>query len=93
MADRLEGQMQPSLVELLRKPWTAEDFTNAAMVRQSVANTLWRHMRKYDFIITPMLAVAAFDLNIPGPPTIDGVPVTPAHWLSFTFPFTWLNRV
>jgi aspartyl-tRNA(Asn)/glutamyl-tRNA(Gln) amidotransferase subunit A len=92
MADRLEGQMLPSLVELLRRPWTAEDFTNAAMARQAVANTLWRHMRKYDFIITPTLAVAAFDLNIPGPPTIDGVPVTPAHWLSFTFPFNMTGQ-
>jgi aspartyl-tRNA(Asn)/glutamyl-tRNA(Gln) amidotransferase subunit A len=36
--------------------------------------------------------VAAFDLNIPGPPTIDGVPVTPAHWLSFTFPFNMTGQ-
>jgi aspartyl-tRNA(Asn)/glutamyl-tRNA(Gln) amidotransferase subunit A len=92
MADQLGDQMLPSLVELLRTPWTAEDFTNAAMVRQSVANTMWRHMRKYDFIITPTLACAAFDLDIPGPATIDGMPVTPAHWLSFTFPFNMTGQ-
>ena len=92
MADQLGDQMLPSLVEGLRIPWTAEDLTNAAMVRQSVANTMWRHMRKYDFIITPTLAVAAFDLNIPGPPTIDGTPVTPLHWLSFMFPFNMTGQ-
>jgi aspartyl-tRNA(Asn)/glutamyl-tRNA(Gln) amidotransferase subunit A len=92
MAERLGDQMLPSLVELLRTPWTAEDFTTAAMARQSVANTMWRHMRKYDFIVTPTLAVAAFDLNIPGPPTIDGTRVTPAHWLSFTFPFNMTGQ-
>jgi Asp-tRNA(Asn)/Glu-tRNA(Gln) amidotransferase A subunit family amidase len=84
MADRFDGEMLPSLVELLRKPWTAEEFSNAAMARQAVANTMWRFMRGYDFLIAPTLAVAAFDLELPGPATIDGEPFTPAHWLSFT---------
>ena len=92
MADRYEGKMLPSLVELLRQPWTAEDFSNAAMARQAVANTMWRFMRGYDFLITPTLAVAAFDLGLPGPATIDGEPVTPAHWLSFTFPFNMTGQ-
>src|SRR5258708_33173437 len=60
MADRLEGQMLPSLVELLRRPGTAEGFSNAAMAPQAVANTLWRPLRKCDFIITPTLPPAAF---------------------------------
>ncbi|MGI9148728.1 MAG: amidase [Chloroflexota bacterium] len=92
MADRHEDKMLPSLVALLRKPWTAEEFSNAAMARQAVANTMWRFMRGYDFLITPTLAVAAFDLGLPGPATIDGESVTPAHWLSFTFPFNMTGQ-
>jgi aspartyl-tRNA(Asn)/glutamyl-tRNA(Gln) amidotransferase subunit A len=62
------------------------------MVRQEVANKLWRFMRRFDFLLTPTLATPAFDLNLPGPPTINGKPVTPAHWLSFTFPFNMTGQ-
>jgi len=44
-------------------------------------------MRKYDFLITPTLAVPAFDCWQAAPTTINGEPVGSAHWLSFTFPF------
>jgi len=87
MAERYGNVMLPSLLDLLNRSWTAEDITNAAMVRQDTVNKLWRFMRKYDFLITPTLAVPAFDCWQAAPTTINGEPVGSAHWLSFTFPF------
>jgi len=88
-----EGKITlPGLLDLLRQPWTAEDFTNAAMVRQDVVNKMWRFMRGYDFLLTPTLCVPPFELNVAGPAKIDGVPVPAAHWLSFTFPINMTGQ-
>src|SRR5436309_138186 len=35
----------PGLLDLLNRPWTAEDFTDAAMARQDAVNKMWRFMR------------------------------------------------
>ena len=82
----------PSLVAVLKRPWTAEEFTDAHMARQDMVNKMWKFMRKYDFLLTPTLAVPPFELNIPGPSVIDGEPVGPAHWLSFTFPINMTGQ-
>jgi aspartyl-tRNA(Asn)/glutamyl-tRNA(Gln) amidotransferase subunit A len=82
----------PGLVQLLQTEWTAEDFTNAAMVRQDVVNTMWRFMRGYDFLLTPTLGVPPFELHSAGPTEIDGRPVSAAHWLSFTYPINMTGQ-
>lgn len=82
----------PGLVELLRTPWTAEDMTNAAMVRQDVCNKMWRFMRGYDVLLTPTLCVPAFALNSAGPTVIDGQEVDSAHWLAFTYPLNMTGQ-
>lgn len=88
-----EGKITlPGLLDLLRQPWTAEDFTNAAMVRQDVVNKMWRFMRGYEFLLTPTLCVPPFELNVAGPTEIDGVPVPAAHWLSFTYPINMTGQ-
>ncbi|MBF2079129.1 MAG: hypothetical protein IGR76_11575 [Synechococcales cyanobacterium T60_A2020_003] len=38
MADKLGNQMTPYLRDFLSKPWTAEEFTNANMIRKAVCN-------------------------------------------------------
>jgi aspartyl-tRNA(Asn)/glutamyl-tRNA(Gln) amidotransferase subunit A len=43
-------------------------------------------MRGYDFLLTPTLGVPPFELYSAGPVEIDGHLVSPAHWLSFTYP-------
>ncbi|MEQ8663092.1 MAG: amidase family protein, partial [Gammaproteobacteria bacterium] len=81
-----EHEMSPHLVDLLRHPWTAEDFTDARMARLGVCNQLWRLMSDYDLLLTPTVAVPPFALHTQGPEMIDGHMVAPTAWLAFTFP-------
>ena len=78
--------MSPHLVDLLMRPWTAEDFTDADRQRKAMCNTMWRFMANYDLLLTPTLAVPPFPVHMQGPEIIDGRMVRSADWLSFTFP-------
>jgi aspartyl-tRNA(Asn)/glutamyl-tRNA(Gln) amidotransferase subunit A len=80
-----ESEMSPHLVGLLNHPWTAEDFTNAKMMRQRVCNHMWRFMQNYDLLLTPTLAAAPFPLYMQGPEIIEGKMVSSGAWLCFTF--------
>jgi aspartyl-tRNA(Asn)/glutamyl-tRNA(Gln) amidotransferase subunit A len=86
LADSLGDRMSPHLVDVLRVDWTAEQFTTALMGRKAVYNASWRFFRDYDLLLTPTLAVPAFEHGIQGPIVIDGREVEPFYWLSFTFP-------
>jgi len=44
--------MTPHVVEFIRTEWTAEQFTDALMVRKAVQNKMSRLMREYDLLIT-----------------------------------------
>ncbi|MDO8774258.1 MAG: amidase family protein [Burkholderiaceae bacterium] len=87
MADRLGDKMTPHLAAILRTEWTAEQFTDAMLVRKAVTNKMWRFMRNYDLLITPTLAVPPFEIGIQGPTVIDGRQVDQFEWLHFTYPF------
>lgn len=80
-----EREMSPHLVDLLQRPWAAEEFTDARIGRQRVCNIMWRFMAKYDLLLTPTLAVPPFPINIQGPEIIDGRMGRQADWLCFTF--------
>lgn len=73
------------LLGLLSRPWTAEQFTDAKNGRKRLCNAMWRFMAKYDLLLTPTLATAAFPVGIDGPATIEGRPAGPGEWLRFTF--------
>jgi Asp-tRNA(Asn)/Glu-tRNA(Gln) amidotransferase A subunit family amidase len=50
---------------------------------------------KYDLMLTPTLAVTAFqagDMGPLGPEKIDGQEGTPSNWLSFTYPFNFTGQ-
>ncbi len=66
-----EKEMSPHLVDLLQRQWTAEEFTDAKMIRQMVCNRMWRFMANYDLLLTPTLAVPAFPLYMQGPEIIE----------------------
>ncbi|HJW76487.1 MAG TPA: amidase family protein, partial [Thermoleophilia bacterium] len=85
-------KISPHLVDFVRRPWTAEDFTDAQMVRKEVVNKMWRLMRDYDLLLTPTLAVPAFEIGIQGPTTIDGKEVADTEWLHFTFPINFTGQ-
>ncbi|MFJ8933122.1 amidase [Streptomyces sp. NPDC102364] len=84
MADRLGPAMSPHLATLVRTPWTAEQFTDANLVRKAVVNRVARLMSTYDLILTPTTSVAAFPVGVQGPELIDGRMVPTDHWTSFT---------
>ncbi len=86
MADKLGDKMTPHLAAIIRTDWTAEQFTDAMVVRKAVTNKMWRFMRNYDLLLTPTLAVPPFELGIQGPSVIDGRTVDPFEWLHFTYP-------
>jgi aspartyl-tRNA(Asn)/glutamyl-tRNA(Gln) amidotransferase subunit A len=79
--------MTPHIVDFIMRPWTAEELTDAVMVRKAVNNKMWRFMARYDLLLTPTLAVPPFPLHVQGPEKIDGQIVPPFKWLAFTFPF------
>jgi aspartyl-tRNA(Asn)/glutamyl-tRNA(Gln) amidotransferase subunit A len=79
--------MTPHIVDFIMRPWTAEELTDAVMVRKAVTNKLWRFMTRHDLLLTPTLAVPPFQLHVQGPEKIDGNIVPPFKWLAFTFPF------
>lgn len=92
LAVQYGGRMSDHLVEFLRRPWTAEDLTDAVIARKSIYNKMWRFMRRYDLLVTPTLAVPAFPVNIRGPEKIDGRIVAPIKWTAFTFPFNMTGQ-
>lgn len=85
-------RMTPHLVDFIMRPWTAEDFTNALMMRKNVVNKMWKFMKRYDLLLTPTLAVPPFPVHIQGPEKIDGQIVHPFRWLNFTFPFNFTGQ-
>lgn len=85
-------KISPHVVDFIRKQWTAEDFTDAQVVRKEVVNKMWRLMRDYDLLLTPTLAVPAFEIGIQGPTTIDGRQVADTEWLHFTFPINFTGQ-
>ena len=87
MADRLGEKMTPHLAAVLRTEWTAEQLTDAMVVRKAVTNKMWRFMRNYDLLITPTVAVPPFEVGIQGPTLIDGRAVDQFEWLHFTYPY------
>ena len=86
------SKMSPHLVAFLQRPWTAEEFTDALMVRKAVNNKMWRFMQTYDLILTPTLAVPPFAIDIQGPEKIDGRMVAATEWLAFTFPLNMTGQ-
>jgi aspartyl-tRNA(Asn)/glutamyl-tRNA(Gln) amidotransferase subunit A len=78
--------MSGHLVDALMMPWTAEDFTNANLMRKSMVRKMAQFMSRYEILLTPTLAVPPFAIHMQGPEKIDGRYVRPADFLAFTYP-------
>jgi aspartyl-tRNA(Asn)/glutamyl-tRNA(Gln) amidotransferase subunit A len=87
-----EHELSPHLVDLLARPWTAEELTDARIGRQALCNKMWRFMAKYDLLLTPTLAVPPFPVHMQGPEKIEGRMVRNAQWLAFTFPMNMTGQ-
>ena len=93
MVERIGADnMTPHVVHFIQAEWTAEQFTDALMVRKAVQNAMWRLMQDHDLLLTPTLAVPPFEVGIQGPEVIDGRSVEPFEWLHFTYPLNFTGQ-
>ncbi len=92
LVDKYPGQISPHLVDFLRRPWTAEELTNAVIARKAVVNKMWKFMRRYDLLLTPTLACLPFAVHVQGPEKIGGRMVEQFQWLAFTFPMNMTGQ-
>ena len=72
------------LGRLLKREWTAQDFTEAQFARKRFVNATSRFMRNYDFLLTPTTASPAFDIDREGPSRVGGVDVPSHAWIAFS---------
>ncbi|MGE4337700.1 MAG: amidase [Pigmentiphaga sp.] len=86
MVEEHGKNISPHVIDAVRYPWRADDFTNANAVKLEI----WRRMaaltRQFDLLVTPTVAVPPFPLLMQGPEQIDGQSVRPMEWIPFTFP-------
>jgi aspartyl-tRNA(Asn)/glutamyl-tRNA(Gln) amidotransferase subunit A len=81
-----EDKISPHLLDLVMRPWTGQEFTDAHTKRKHLCNKMWRFMADYDLLITPTLAVPPFPVHMQGPEMIEGRMGRSGDWLCFTFP-------
>lgn len=87
LAKQHGSEMSPELMDLLDRPWTAEELTNAVRDRKKFVNSMTRFMSDYDLLVTPTTTVPPFCIDTPGAETVNGKPVDPTAWTAFTLPF------
>lgn len=88
-----KGQIHlPGLLMMLEREWSAQDFTDAAMQRQRVCNTLAAFMADYDLLLTPTVSSPPFPLAHFNPDTVAGLPVEEVNPSPFTYPFNWSGQ-
>ena len=92
LIDERGVDISPALLEMLRRPWSAEDLTDATIGRKAVVNRMSRLMQRFDLLITPTVASVAFPIGLMGPPTINGKEVGVEDWTPFTWPMNFTGQ-
>lgn len=88
-------QMDPVLVARIDRAGsaTAIDYERASHRRTQLWHTVRRFFDRYDLLLTPATAVAAFSIELQRPTAVAGRPVTsPIGWFPFTFPFAMTGQ-
>jgi aspartyl-tRNA(Asn)/glutamyl-tRNA(Gln) amidotransferase subunit A len=90
--DRLEAdgeQMDRSLRALLRfgSEVTAAQYLRAMRRRSEFWTEVQRFLARFDLLITPTVAVPAFEVGKAGLNEVNGQPSSPLGWMPFCFPF------
>jgi Asp-tRNA(Asn)/Glu-tRNA(Gln) amidotransferase A subunit family amidase len=81
--------MDATLVRLLEHGATllARDYVRALRDRQSLQERVNQLFRRVDLLVTPTVAVTAFEDGWFGPRTVAGQPVSSLGWMPFTYLF------
>jgi len=83
-------KIDPPLARLVGygKDVSATDYVKATFKRKEFWEKVYEFFKKYDLLLTPTLAVPAFEIEKGmGPRVIDGKKVSILGWMAFTFPF------
>lgn len=75
--------------------FSAVDFAKIEFMRQDLWDVMRRFFERYDLLLTPATACPAFDIKeggMLGPDRIAGKEVSPASWVSYTFPFNFTGQ-
>jgi Asp-tRNA(Asn)/Glu-tRNA(Gln) amidotransferase A subunit family amidase len=83
--DEIDAGLRPIIEEALSMPPTA--YVQAWFERNAWAEHTRRFFEKYDLLLSPTVATAAFEHGILYPSTIDGRAVSREASSAFTFPF------
>jgi Asp-tRNA(Asn)/Glu-tRNA(Gln) amidotransferase A subunit family amidase len=83
--DEIDPGLRPIVEEALRMAPTA--YVEAWFARNAWAEHTRRFFQKYDLLLSPTVATAAFEHGILYPSTIDGKAVSREASSAFTFPF------
>lgn len=88
--DEWADQMDPEVVAYIRlgQSMGVNEVRAALAARTSVYVEIERIFRDHDFLVTPTVSVAAFEIGLTSPAEINGVKTTSFRdWLPYTYPF------
>lgn len=88
--DAWAEQMDPEVVAYIRlgQSMGVNEVRTGLEARTRVYVEIERLFRDHDFLVTPTLSVAAFEIGLTGPSEINGVKTTSFRdWFPYTYPF------
>lgn len=97
MGDKMEEWEKVAFPPYLGFMALAQSLTYREYIRiEERKMELWKALRevfdKYDFLITPTVAVKPFEIGKISPDEIAGKPITPIGWMPFTYPFNFTGQ-
>ncbi|WP_290623930.1 MULTISPECIES: amidase [unclassified Archaeoglobus] len=97
MGDKMEEWEKIAFPPYLGFMALAQSLTYKEYIRiEERKMELWKALRdvfdKYDFLITPTVAVKPFEIGKISPDEIAGKPITPIGWMPFTYPFNFTGQ-
>ena len=95
--DEAREKLYPLYRPFLEMPgaFSSTDYVRALFHRDDLWRRLWPFFERYDLLLTPTAACAAFDLKeggTMGPDTVDGLEASPATLAGFTIPFNYTGQ-
>ena len=73
----------------LERDMTAEDLDLIGAARSQLWDYLCELFRQYDYILSPVITVEPFSVEIFGPEEVDGTTIDPFSGWMLTWPFNW----
>ncbi len=92
--DEWRDKMDPSLAILIElgKGFSAKDYVRATFRRQDFHVMVQKIFERYDFLLTPTIAVPAFGVGKVAPDEVAGKRLSPLAWMPFTYPFNMTGQ-